>query len=176
MSFEELAKEKRYSCRNYLEKPLTEEDLGKILEAGRVAPTAANLQPQRIIAINTPEGMEKLAQATPYTFGAPAAAVVCYDRSHVWIRRFDGWVCGEVDSSIVTTHMMLQAADLGVGTCWVGFFDPDILRAQFRIPNEYEPVAILIMGYPGEKGQPHPVHWKREPLENTVVFETFENE
>ena len=173
MEFENLAAEKRYSCRSFEQRPIEKTDMAMILEAGRIAPTAANAQPQRIIVINTPEGMQKLAQCTHYTYGAPAALIVCYDSEKVWVRNYDGKDSGDVDASIVTTQMMLQAADLGIGTCWVGHFDPWRIKDLFNIPENVVPVAILDMGYPGEKGQPHPVHWKRKDLNETVVYESF---
>ena len=168
-----LATDERWSCLKYDSRPLEEEDVEKILEAARVAPTAANAQPQRIVLINSPEGMERLAQCTHYTYGAPAAAIVCYDRSHVWVRNYDGKDSGDVDASIVTTQMMLECADLGIGTCWVGHFNPVALRRAFNIPSAYEPVAILDMGYPAEGAAPHPVHWRRADIEATVWRESF---
>ena len=173
MEFENLAAEKRYSCRSFEQRPIEKTDMAMILEAGRIAPTAANAQPQRIIVINTPEGIQKLAQCTHYTYGAPAALIVCYDSEKVWVRNYDGKDSGDVDASIVTTQMMLQAADLGIGTCWVGHFNPWRIKDLFNIPENVVPVAILDMGYPGEKGQPHPVHWKRKNLNETVVYESF---
>ena len=173
MDFTTLAAEKRYSCRSFEQRPIEKADMKTILEAGRLAPTAGNFQPQRVITINTPEGMQKLAQCTHYTYGAPAALIVCYDEDEVWIRNYDGKNSGDVDASIVTTQMMLQAAELNVGTCWIGHFDPWRIKEMFNIPENVVPVAILDMGYPSEKGQPHPVHWKRKALEETVVFESF---
>ena len=173
MEFQVLASEKRFSCRSFEQRPIEKGDLDKILEAGRIAPTAGNFQPQRIIVINTPEGMKKLAQCTHYTYGAPAALVACYDSNTVWVRNYDGKNSGDVDVSIVTTQMMLQAAELGIGTCWIGHFDPVRIRELFQIPESIVPVAILDIGYPGEKGKPHPVHWKRKELDETVVYETF---
>lgn len=173
MDFETLAKDGRWSCRSYQDKPLAKEDLDKILEAGRVAPTAANAQPQRIIAVTTKEGMEKLAQCTHYTYKAPAAFIVCYDSSEVWVRNYDGKNSGDVDASIVTTHMMLQAADLGVGTCWVGHFNPWTIKELFHIPENVVPVAILDAGYPTDTAKPHQIHFKRRPLNETVVMESF---
>ena len=173
MKFEKLASEKRYSCRSFEQRPIEKEDMEKILEAGRTAPTAGNFQPQRVIAINTPEGMTKLAQCTHYTYGAPAALIVCYNSDEVWVRNYDGKNSGDVDASIVTTQMMLQAAELGIGTCWVGHFDPWKIRELFKIPENVVPVAILDMGYPSEKGVPHPVHWKRKELNETVIYESY---
>ncbi len=173
MYFEKLAAEKRYSCRSFEQRPVEKSDMDKILEAGRIAPTAGNFQPQRIIVVNTPEGMRKLAQCTHYTYGAPAALIVCYDENEVWVRNYDGKNAGDVDASIVATQMMLQAAELDIGTCWIGHFDPWKIKELFNIPEHVVPVAILDMGYPGEKGQPHPVHWKRKALSETVVYESY---
>ena len=173
MSFEKLAAEKRYSCRSFEQRSVEKQDMDKILEAGRIAPTAGNFQPQRVIVINTPEGMQKLAQCTHYTYGAPAALIVCYDENEVWVRNYDGKNSGDVDASIVTTQMMLQAAELGIGTCWIGHFDPRKIKELFNIPENIVPVAILDMGYPGENGRPHPVHWKRKDLTETVVYESY---
>ena len=174
MEFEKLAAEKRYSCRSFEQRPIEKTDMDRILEAGRIAPTAANAQPQRILVINTPEGMRKLAQCTHYTYGAPAALVVCYDSSEVWVRNYDGKDSGDVDASIVTIQMMLQAADLRIGTCWIGHFDPWRIRELFHIPDQFVPVAILDLGYPDEKGkQLNPWHWKRKAQNETVVYESF---
>ncbi|MBQ5951580.1 MAG: nitroreductase family protein [Lachnospiraceae bacterium] len=173
MDFLTMAKDCRYSCRRYADRPLEKETLERILEAGRVAPTATNAQPQRIVAVTTPEGMESLAGCTRYTFGAPAALIVCYDRTEVWVRSYDGKEGGDVDAAIVTTHMMLQAAELGVGTCWVGSFDPKLVREEFSLPAQIVPVAILILGWPADEAVPSPKHDKRKPLEETVVYGKF---
>ena len=173
MDFEELVADKRFSCRSFEQRSIEKPDMDKILEAGRIAPTAGNFQPQRVIVINTPEGMQKLSQCTHFTYGAPAALIVCYDESEVWVRNYDGKNSGDVDASIVTTQMMLQAAELSIGTCWIGHFDPWKIKELFSIPENVVPVAILDMGYPDEKGQPHPVHWKRKALNETVVYESF---
>ena len=173
MDFEKLAADKRFSCRSFEQRPIEKPDMDRILEAGRIAPTAGNFQPQRVIVINTPEGMQKLSQCTRYTYGAPAALIVCYDANEVWVRNYDGKDSGDVDASIVTTQMMLQAAELNIGTCWIGYFDPWKIKELFNIPENIVPVAILDMGYPDEKGQPHPVHWKRKRLNETVIYESY---
>ena len=173
MDFAKLATDKRFSCRSFEQRPIEKMDMDKILEAGRVAPTAGNFQPQRVIVINTQESMRKLSQCTHYTYGAPAALIVCYDENEVWVRNYDGKNSGDVDASIATTQMMLQAAELGIGTCWVGHFDPWGIKELFNIPKHIVPVAILDMGYPDEKGVPHPVHWKRKDLNETVIYESY---
>jgi nitroreductase len=129
-----------------------------------------------VVARNRPIGrdaLEKLKDCTPYHFNAPMAILICYDTTVSWKRKYDNDDSGTVDASIVTTHMMLAAAELGLGTTWVGSFDPGKVRHSFRLPENYVPVAILPIGYPAVDAKPAPYHEKREPLENTVFTDTF---
>ena len=114
MELMQLMKE-RYSCRKFKEKPVPRDAIRTILEAGRVAPTAHNEQPQRILVPDEAETLAKLDRCTKCRFGAPAALLVCYDRTACWHRaRYDNAPSGEVDVGIVTTHMMLMAYSLGM--------------------------------------------------------------
>ena len=157
-----LAKE-RCSIRKFTSEPVSEADLDRILEAGMVAPTACNLQPQRITVINTPEMLEKLKKCTECHFGAPAALLVCFNADETWKRRYDGETSGWVDASIVTTHMMLEAADLGIGSTWVMWFDPEAVRREFALDDALVPVAILVMGHAAPDAAPAPLHEKSRP-------------
>lgn len=168
-NFLDLA-EKRFSVRKFIDKPVEKADLDKIIKAGCVAPTGCNLQPQRVMVITSSEGMEKLRKCTKCHFGAPNAIVVCYNKNECWTRKYDGKTSGEDDAAIVTTHMMLEAADLGVGTTWVMHFDPAALKNEFEIPDELEPVAILVMGYPAEDAEINPMHSQFRPLEEIVSY------
>ena len=123
MDFLELARE-RYSVRKFAPKKVENEKLDAVLEAGRLAPTAVNYQPQRILVLDSEESLGKLRDCTPYHFSAPLALIVCYDDTTSWKRSYDGKDIGKGDTSIVTTQMMLEAAALGLGTTWVGHFDP----------------------------------------------------
>ncbi len=145
MDFLQMAKE-RYSVRKYKNIPVEKKKLDKILEAGRVAPTGANRQPQRIIAVTGPEGLEKLGKGAK-TFGAPVVLIVCADKEEAWTRPADGKIIADIDASIVTDHMMLQATELGLGTLWMCWFKPDIIREEFNIPLNYEIVNLLAIGY-----------------------------
>ena len=172
MRFIELAK-KRYSCRKYLNKPVEPEILAEILEAGRVAPTAVNYQPQRIIVVQTPEGLAKVEKSYK-SFGAPLALIICVDRTNSWKRRYDGKDSGDTDAAIVTTHMMMCAADLGVDSVWVQAFNPEILREEFQIPEHIEPMYILMLGYAaGEPASPERHDQLRKPIDETVFYEKF---
>jgi nitroreductase len=169
MDFLELAK-KRYSVRKYEPKKVEEEKLLKILEAGRVAPTAANLQPQRIIVVQQKEGFDKLDKCAR-TYGAPLALIVCADHDVSWKRPFDNKDTSDIDASIVTDHMMLQATELGLGTVWICYFNPAVLREKFGLPDNVEPVNILAVGYPaGEAASPGRHDKARKSLKDIVHY------
>ena len=159
MDFLELAKE-RYSVRKFSDKKVEREKLDAILEAGRCAPTAVNYQPQRVLVLESPEALEKLKGCTPYHFHAPLALLVCYDREASWKRSFDNCDMGAVDAAIVTTQMMLEAASLGLGTTWVGYFDPAEVRKAYELP--------------AADAAPAPFHEKRLAREETVFFDSFD--
>lgn len=173
MDFLELAK-RRYACRAYRDTEIEPEKLDRILEAGRVAPTGANRQPQRILVVRTSDGMEKLGRCTK-TFGAPLALVVCADTEEAWTRPTDGKQIGDIDATIVTDHMMLEAASVGLDTLWICMFDPDCLRREFRIPARLYPVNILLLGYgSGAPASAERHDTTRKALVETVVYDTFE--
>jgi nitroreductase len=173
MEFLNLARE-RYSVRKFSEQPVEKEKLDLILEAGRLAPPAGNLQPQRILVIESEEGREKVNKCTPCLFGAPMALLVCYDVQKSAKRKFDNFDTGTVDASIVTTHLMLEIADLGLGSTWVAHFDPVVTREVFALPENLIPVAFLPFGYPAEDAAPNEkMHSSRKPLDETVSYENF---
>ena len=145
MDFIKLAK-KRYSVRNYNNQKVEKKDIDLILEAGRVAPTAGNFQPQRLIIVQSQEGLDKLKKCTKI-FNAPIAIIVCGDKNNVWKRPQDGKDMVDIDASIITTHMMLQATELGIGTLYMTWFDPIKIKEEFNIPDNIVPVNLLLIGY-----------------------------
>lgn len=166
--------QERYSCRKFEERPVGRDVIERILEAGRVAPTAHNEQPQRILVIDEKETLAALDRCTKCRFGAPAALLVCYDKTACWHRaRYDNAPSGEVDVGIVTTHMMLMAASLGVGTTWVMHFDPAAVRTEFSLPENFVPTAILVMGYPAADAAPAPAHSEKKSMEELVFDNKF---
>lgn len=159
----------RYSVRKFEERPVEKATIERILAAGMLAPTAKNLQPQRILVLDEKERLEALDRCTACRFGAPAVFVVCYDADACWKRgRYDGKPSGETDAAIVTTHMMLEAAALGIGTTWVMHFDPAALRREFSLPASYEPVALLVAGYPIPRPTPSPRPCTRPPCPRAI--------
>ncbi|SHI12829.1 Nitroreductase [Sporobacter termitidis DSM 10068] len=169
MNFLELA-EKRYSVRKFSNTPVEREKLDMILQAGRLAPTAHNNQPQSILVLQSREALEKLKGCTRFHFDAPAALIVCSDQSLSWKRPYDNKDHGDIDASIVCAHMMLAAADLGLGTTWVCHYDPDAVIREFSLPENIVPSSILPLGYPADDAAPSARHADRKPLAGTVKF------
>ena len=172
MDFLQLA-QKRYSCRKFLNKEVEQEKIEKVLEAGRWAPTACNFQPQRILVITDKDKINALKECTKFTFDAPVILVVCYEKQESWKRKYDGQDEGIVDASIVSTHMVLQITELGLGSTWVASFDPDKARGILNIPEALEIVNLLPFGYPTEDDVPNKMHKERKPLTETVFWNEF---
>lgn len=169
MDFLELAKE-RYSCRSFEEREVEKEKIDLILEAARVAPTAVNYQPQRILVLTEKEELAKLSECTRYGWNAPVIMIICYDKNVSWKRKFDGKDEGEIDASIVTTHMMFEAQALGLGTTWIGYFNPAKVREVYEIPDNLEIVSILPIGYPSKDDTPSSMHFQRNNIVQMVYW------
>ena len=161
----------RYTCRRYSNEDVKEEDLNKILEAGRIAPTSHNNQPQRIYVVRSEEAKEKLMKDFTYNYKAPCYLVCGYNLDEVWRNDLDGdRESGDIDVSIVITHMMLMAEELGLGTCWIGFFDPLAVKKNLEIPDNIKIVGILSLGYHREDDRPAKLHTIYRNNEDLVKF------
>ena len=169
MEFMELV-ENRYSLRDFSSKKVEKEIVEKIIKAGQLAPTACNLQPQRILVIESDEALGKLRKCTMSHYNAPLAMLVCHDKNECWKRDYDGKPSGDIDASIVCTHMMLEAFNLGVYSTWVMHFIPEAVKAEFELPDNIEATALLVMGYPNNEAKPSPLHFKRKPIDDTVKY------
>ncbi len=164
----------RYSVRKFEDKPLEQEVIDKLVAASHIAPTGCNNQPQRILVINTPDAIAKLRQCTRSHFDAPTAMLICYNKEESWIRkRYDNALSAPTDAAIVTTHIMLMAHSLGIGSTWVMHFDPVAMRKEFLIPENVEPLALLVMGYPHPEAEPSPMHSDFRSLEEVIVYDHF---
>lgn len=157
----------RYSCRAYKADPVEEEKLAVILEAARLAPTAANRQPFRLIVVRTEGRQEELRRIYPKEWFAQAPYIlgVCALPDKAWVRR-DGKNYSDVDVSIVMDHMVLAASAQGLGTCWVGAFDAGVTRQILGLEEALEPVAFTPLGYPLDI----PAAKVRKPLEELVLY------
>jgi len=160
----------RYSLRKFSDRPVEDEKLDLILKAGQNAPTAHNFQPQRFFVLRSPEALEKADGCTASHFHPPVMVIVCADPAVSWKREYDGKDHGEIDAAIAVTQMMLQAADLGLGTTFIGLFDPVKLMAAFPELAGLVPVALLPVGYPAEGAHPSRLHADRKPLEEFVRY------
>ena len=161
--------EKRYSCRAFdSSRQVRKGALDAILEAGRLSPTAKNLQEQRIYVIQSEEGLRKVDSITPCRYGAPAVIAVAYDRKNVFVYPGGKRDSGVEDATIVATHMMLAAADQGVDSCWINFFDPEKAAEALDLPENEELVMLLDLGYAA--GEREPGRKKRKTLEEIASY------
>jgi nitroreductase len=169
MEFGKLIRE-RYSVRAYLPKPVEEEKLKRVLEAAILAPTAANRQAFRLIVIPTSGRQDELRRiyAKDWFTQAPYVICACSLPGESWTRK-DGKNYGDVDVAIVMDHLILAAADEGLGTCWVGAFDPEAAREVLGIPPEAEVVPFTPVGYPADKPGPK----KRKGLGQLLKYEIW---
>lgn len=169
MEFDKLIRE-RYSVRAYLDKPVEKEKLNRVLEAAVLAPTAANRQAFRILVVSTAARRDELKGIYPKDWftQAPYIICVCSLSRECWTRK-DGKNLGDVDAAIVMDHLILAAANEGLGTCWVAAFDPKAAREVLKLPGDVEPVVFTPLGYPADKAGPK----KRKPLDELVKYETW---
>lgn len=155
MDFLEFAR-KRYSVRSYSSRPVEDEKIDKILQAAMIAPTAVNYQPQKLYVLKSRMALRKIRAITRSTYDAPLVFIVCSDRQRSWHSNFvEGYDSGEMDASIVCTHMMLEAEDLGLGSVWVLLFDPELVKKEFNLPPNVVPHCLLCIGYPSENAGPY---------------------
>ncbi len=169
MEFKEVV-QNRYSCKKYSDKPVEPEKLTAILEAGRLAPTAKNLQEQHIYVLRSAEALAKIDEATPCRYGAQTVLVVAFDKNNVFTYPGGKHDSGVEDAAIVATHLTLAAADEGVDSCWLNFFDPDKLASALGLPENEEILMLLDLGYAAPDAGPLPNHMNRKELRETVSY------
>ncbi len=168
MEFDEVIKS-RYSCKQYSDQPVSEKDLQAILEAGRLAPTAKNLQEHHIYVLASDEARAKFDSICPCRYNAPVVLVVAYDANRTFTYPGGKYDSGAEDISIVATYLMLAAANRGVNSCWVNFFDPDEMAAALDLPEGQVPVLAMDMGHVADGAGPLPNNSERRPLTETVT-------
>lgn len=169
MTFLELART-RYSVRKFKADMIEQAKLDAIIEAGRVAPTACNNQPQKIYVVKSAEKRGKLAEVCRCTFDAPVILVIGYDKERDWKnRRMPGYSSGETDAAIVCTHMMLEAWEQGIGSCWVGAFSADAVAQALLLPDNVRITAMLPIGYAADDAEPAPFHSSHRDFDDTIT-------
>ena len=169
MEFKEVVKN-RYSCKKFRDDKVAAEKIDAILAAGRLAPTAKNLQEQHIYVVQSAEMLAKIDVLTPCRYNAPTVLVVAFDKNNVFTYPGDKRDSGVEDATIVATHMILAAEDEGVDSCWVNFFDPDKAAEALGLPENEEVLMLMDLGYAAEGAGPLPNHDSRKPLTETVTF------
>ena len=167
MEFEEIIR-KRTSVRKFSDKVLEQEKLDKILEAGRIAPTAKNSQPIKIYVVKSEDGITKIDKASRCRYGSSTVLIICGNKEEAYHK--GEYTTYEMDSCIVATHMMLEATNLGVDNIWIESFDEAILRDELNIPEELIPVCLLPLGYKADDCPVNPMHSKRKSIEELVEY------
>lgn len=167
-SFLDMVRE-RWSVRQFKEGQISDEHMQRILEAGRVAPSACNYQPQRVLVLQSDESIEKMRLLTHWAFNAPTILLVCADLEESW-KNVDGCDSAEVDAAIALDHMMMEAWECGVGSTWVRGFDERIMRKEFNIPSTWKIVAMMPMGYPSDNAHPSRWHFNRKDADELYTF------
>ena len=171
MDFLTLAKD-RYSARKFVSGDIPAEDIDKIIEAGLCAPTAVNIQPFKIWAVQSAEAKEKLLSFTKMKFIEPASVifVIGSNADNAWVRPYDQKNFADIDASIVTTQMMLEIHDLGYGSTWIGHFDAVSIKDFFPDMNDYELIALLPVGIMAEDCASSERHAQSKSREELVEF------
>lgn len=146
----------RESVRDYSSAPVEAEKLSYVLEAARLAPSACNRQPYKMLVLESEEAkarMNAIVSRFSWTQGAPLLILICADHSQEWVRSTDGKQHGDIDCAIAAEHICLAAAEQGLGTCWICSFDAKATAAALDLPENLEPVILLPLGYPNYEGQ-----------------------
>lgn len=165
MEFSQVVRD-RFSVRKYTTEDIDSKKLNAVLEAWRRAPTAKNIQPIKIYVVKSEEWLAKIDKASRCRYCAPVVLLVCGDKEAAF--EINGHSTYEVDASIVATHMMLEATNQWLGDIWIDLFDRDVIREEFDIPENLQPVCLLPMGYKAEDCPVSPLHYARKNLHEIV--------
>lgn len=165
MNFLDLAAQ-RYSVRSYSSQPVEQEKIDLILKAAQLAPTAVNYQPEMIYVLKSPEAIDKISRICRCIYGAPLVFLICSDERRTWKSQTEpGYSAGEMDCSIVCTHMMLEAWEQGLGSVWVRLFDVAEIASAFGLPPYIKPICLLPVGYAAPGAKPYaPWHNVYRPI------------
>ena len=169
MDFKDVVKN-RYSCKKYSSRKVEPEKIEAILEAGRLAPTAKNLQEQHIYVVQSEEALAKIDKVTPCRYNAPVCLIVAFDKNNVYTYPDSARESGVEDAAIVATHLMLAAANEGVDSCWLNCIYLDKIAEEFGLPDNEKVLMILDLGYAEEGAGPLANHGSRKPLSETVTY------
>jgi len=167
MDFESVVKN-RTATRRFKDEKVTQDILNKILEIGRLAPTAKNQQPQKIYVVNSKEGLEKIDKASPCRYNAQTVLIVCSDKDIACKLGDDSTYV--IDACIVATHLMLGATNYGVDNIWIEYFDKNIIKKEFNLTENIEPICLIPLGYKTDDYAGNPSHNQRKSLNEMVEY------
>lgn len=167
MEFEKVIKNRK-ATRRFSDKPISQEVLNNILEAGRLAPTARNIQPIKIYIVSSEGGLKVIDKASPCRYNAPVVLIICGNKKEAFKKGNHSTY--EIDSSIVATHIMLAATDNGVSNIWIDMFDRDILKKELKIDDDFIPVCMMPIGYKSKVCPPSPFHKIRKNIKKIVEY------
>ena len=159
----------RYSVRAFSDRPVEAEKIDVLVDAAVAAPTAVNKQPWHLWVVESPEAVERLSGLTRFSFGARVILMLGAAPDEAWVRKYDGRNFADVDASIVGTHIMLAAHDLGLDTTWVGHFDAPAVHEAFPETEGYDLVALFPIGYPADGAEPAAKHFERRGASELVT-------
>ena len=165
MEFTKVISE-RFSTRSFSDKKVEKEKLAEILEAARLAPTARNMQTFKIYVVESAEGLKCIDEATKCRFNSSTVLVICGDKDNGYVHGEHSFI--DIDTSIVTTHLMLAATNVGINNIWIGNFEPDIIKEKLNIPDNLVAVSLLPLGYKTDDFEPSPMHTTRKNIEELV--------
>ena len=161
--------ESRYSCQAFDSYPVSDSKLNMILEAGRMAPSAKNLQPTRIWVVKSEDALARLRTVHP-CYGAPVVLIVGCRNEEAWVRPYDGIKAAKTDAALVLTHLMLTATDVGLANMWIWDFNPSKIREVLPETREHGIYGLLAIGHPAAgEGKPTELHDQRKSLEEIVI-------
>ncbi|MFA5252017.1 MAG: nitroreductase family protein [Phycisphaerae bacterium] len=161
---------KRYACRAYIDKPIEREKLDQIFEAARLAPSAKNLQDWRFVAVSEKSKKQQVAASTNHFEVFEKAGVIIAACSNSNYIMKCGQAAAPIDVAIALEHICLQATELGLATCWIGSFEPEIVRKVLNVPQDISIIELMAVGYPADKAK----NPSREPIENIVCYNKWQ--
>jgi len=169
MEFNQIIKE-RYSVRKFKTTEIEKEKIKELLETLNYIPSAMNLQPEKVYVLKSKEALEKIGKLAN-TYQAPVVLLICGDTNIAWHNPMEeGYNTAEMDSSIVSTYLMLKSFELGLGSLWIRFFNSKEIKEEFLLEENIQPICLLALGYPREDSKPSHHHNEKKPLSELIEY------
>lgn len=170
MNFDKIC-EDRFSAREFSDIKVSDKQIRKIIELIRLAPTALNNQPYKIVVANSDSAIDKLKKANATLYNAKSVLIICSDRNNVWANRYSGENDILIDIGIITATALYAATEYGLDSCCVCNFDPQLLGKEFDLPDNITADALILLGCKSEECKPSERHFIRKTLEEITLRE-----